>query len=394
MFKTGEELRRERMQELSQGNMERAQQGARTQREAGNLGIGSQLGTLLVGAFMDKEGLGAGDVEKELIEKGADPKTAEGLIQIQQGMYDAGFNQKAAELDTVIKRRLEIEKSFAEKGGKSKGKGGSRPPEVTEADRMYVAGSVISLAGNPEYEDSKIVNTLAPMYTEDATPYQKAQGKTINASIAEQANIVAHKLQEKGVGGVSREVIVDKMLQMMEMSPDIINPETGFLFWRQDGFIDTPRLNKALAGFGTKILQAADRASEARKAPKGGRKEGAPRVPGPAVTRTGEDTPAAEVGAPVPEDEDIFEEPLGTGPVPDQSALLKAKETIEKKLGSAGNKTVDALNRQIKTAEESGKPTEGLIRVRDNLLESSVMTKEEKALRESLEMINRRLGIK
>lgn len=279
LFKTGQQLRDERLADLAEFNAGIIKSQGGTAREQSNRQLGAMLGTALVGKIAGGDAKAAGDVA---IPEGVDMQSPEGLLEYQRTLYDAGYTESATSLNKHIKDAITI------KAGQDKAAAGTKKgkrPEVTAADRANVGGMVLSRAGNPDLADSKVATMLAPMYDpEEATPYQLAQAKTFDSAIAEAANKINFELEAMGAGGTSTAVVTDKLLDMIESRDDILNPETGFLFWSDDGFVDTQKLHSALANYGNDMVKTFERAKKAAADPKS-----RPVQVAPATQTTGQD---------------------------------------------------------------------------------------------------------
>ncbi len=145
LFKTGHELKQERIQDLAESNASIIKASGGTQREQQGKQLGGLLGTALAGAFMDKPGGNtAGDIEAALPED-VDLQTSKGLITLQRQLFDANDNESALSLNKHIKDALSIEGSQ----GKASGKGEGKASKVTAPSNNELAATRATLLSVP-----------------------------------------------------------------------------------------------------------------------------------------------------------------------------------------------------------------------------------------------------
>jgi len=233
LFKTGQELKQERMADLSASNIKIARAGGRDNREKANRGLGAALGTALVGAF-EEDKIGAGDVIKQF-----DIETPEGAAQAaaqlaKMGMVEASDNMLA---------RVKTMQSIIKEGGGGKDK----KPEVSALD-IKAVGSAIGALGNDE--NSQLGSVVAPFFAEDAKGYQKAQASVLVNSIAEQAASVEARLLKDGIPAVTRPMIIQSIVNGMDNTKGIITPDSKFLFWGKEGGVNSKAMNKEVSRLG------------------------------------------------------------------------------------------------------------------------------------------------
>ena len=339
-FKTGIELQQESLQSLIASNVKNA--GGRTEREASNRGLGAALGTALVGGLLQGDaGIAAGDI---IANQEKPPETAEDWAQVQKELFAAGLEDDGLALTPKIKGLQEVAKSFKDTKKTTK-------PITSDDDRTFVVDSIRARSVD---EESVIGTILSPMLDEDATPGQQGQLAVFRSAVAEEASAVHQQLIDKGIEGVTKHMIVQSLLDNIETSKDILQPETGFLWFGQDAGVDS----KALTGH----------LSKANKAIMGQFQSGMDKPVRPAPAQQTTRAPAetdAKTGLPVTPSRAIvgeaFESPQGDPGTPlSGQVLTKAQEAMKSKLdGSLSPGARNTLQKQFEKSVAASEKKQG-----------------------------------
>jgi len=248
-FKTGIELQQENLQKLAASNVKLA--GGSTAQSQQNRGIGALLGTALAGSFMEGDaGVAAGDI---IASQERPPETAADWAKVQKDLFQAGLEDDGLSLTAKIKGLQEVEKSFSDKTKVNK-------PITTDDDRTFVVDSIRARGAD---ENSVVGTILSPMLDEGATPGQKGQVAVFRSSLAEKASTIHQQLIDRNIDGVDKSMIVQALLDNIETSKDILQPETGFLWFGQDAGVNTKTLKSTLDKLGNQIVKSFEGGMEA-----------------------------------------------------------------------------------------------------------------------------------
>ena len=240
-FKTGSQLQKEQIQKLMASNAKIA--GGNTPQEQRNRALGSMLGSALVGKAMAGDaGTAAGDI---LAAQEKPPETAAEWAKVQKDLFAAGLEDDGLSLTAKIKGLQETEKGFADTASSKAAK-----YAVTDGDRKRVGNNLVMRTGNDE---SALGTTLKPFLAEDADPYQKVQLSYVSGAVAEKSGGIQARLRELGYD-VDENLVDEMILDELENS-GAATPESGMLWWQEDGAIDRKAVLKSMANTEKAIME-------------------------------------------------------------------------------------------------------------------------------------------
>ena len=215
LFKTGEEMRQETLQELYAKAAQPYAQLASTNPLAAGFGqLGAGLGIRLGGGGA---GIAAGDIDASDL----DISTSQGAQEYSQRLYKGGFTEEAMKLQDRAMELKKFEDREVAAGG-TKGKDG-KVKSAAPVTKLQLEGVRNRFIQSPEYSEL-VVETL-----ESDDPMAKAGFNVMARNIATDVNEVMRDLEAAG-HSVSR-ADVEALLVDTTLASGAID-EKGILFWK------------------------------------------------------------------------------------------------------------------------------------------------------------------
>ena len=226
LFKTGQELKQERMADLSASNIKIARAGGRDNREKANRGLGAALGTALVGAF-EEDKIGAGDVIKQF-----DIETPEGAAQAAAQLAKMGMVEAS---DNMLARVKSMQSIMKEGGG---GAGKKVDPITNNTTAQLTAGSDMIQTANPAMGE-----IVASITAEGADVYEKVNYRSLVSSMVTIGKEISRDARTNLKYPISEVEVQQRLAKHLTMDSDEDDDTQGAFkndawFWGTEGTVD------------------------------------------------------------------------------------------------------------------------------------------------------------